>query len=89
MSALSDKGHSSETTQVLLLIYNPETGKWLNAGSQMYDGAQNTLEFKVDFGELFSREEVGGESYICRPFWGCLNSNWLARTILISQEAVV
>jgi hypothetical protein len=56
--------------QVLLLIYNPENGKWLNAGSQEYDGAQNTLEFKVDFGELFRTEEVGGESYVYRPFLG-------------------
>jgi hypothetical protein len=83
MSAFSDKGRSSETTQALLLIYNPETGKWLNAGSQMYDGAQNTLEFKVDFGELFRREEVGGESYIYRPFLG------MSKFKLVSADNII
>lgn len=69
MSGLSDDVYR-ETTQVLLLIYNPETGKWLNVGSQEYDDTQNVLEFKVNFGELFSREEIGGESYIYSPFLG-------------------
>jgi hypothetical protein len=65
MSGMPDRSNES----VFLLIYNPETKRWVRVGEQPDDGG-DTVKFEVNFGELYNRDNFGGEPYWYSPFLG-------------------